>query len=187
MMTMNAVCRIYLALLMLAGTAGLAAAQDAPAQDTVDGIIQCAKIPDRDQRLTCYDRRVNDLVIGIQSGAVRTEPLAAPGARTVSRQPSQVAVQPKAKKRPFWAFWGLKKEPGKKDQRLEMRSQLAGHSVDPLGRYVFRLANGQIWKQKSARTLVLKDGQEVVVKPGTMGSFRLVIGRNPPVQVTRIK
>jgi len=179
--TMNTVTRTCLVLLSLSLLAGPAMAQGAAPEDTIDGIIQCARIPDRDRRLACYDQRVNDLVIGIQSGTVRAEPLAAPD------QPRKTAAKEAEKKRPFWALWGLKKKPETQDQNLEMRTQLVSHSVDPLGRYIFRLANGQVWKQKSARTLVIKDGEEVVVKPGVLGSFHLTVGRNPPVRVTRIK
>lgn len=69
--------------------------------------------------------------------------------------------------------------------RLE--TTLTGASVDERGAWVFRLADGGVWIQTDDYPLPgsPRKGDKVVVRRGTLGSFRLTAGDRPAVKVRR--
>ena len=151
-------------------------------QTDVSNVIKCAKIPDRDQRLSCYDRTVNEMVIEMQTQPIESQVLDSGSDRETA------AIEP-GKKEPFWKFWGLKKNRQEREQEIrELRTQLARFVKGPQGTYTFYLSNGQVWRQKYKRTLSsLKIGDVVLLKQTAVSGFDIKVGRNVPVQVTRIR
>lgn len=151
-------------------------------QTDTSKVIKCAKIPDHDQRLSCYDRTVNEMVIEMQTQPIESQVLDSASDRQTA------AIEP-TKKAPFWASWGLKKSPSElKQESRELRTELARFTRGAYGSYTFYLSNGQVWRQKSDSTLSsLKVGDIVVLKRATISGFRLKVGNNAFVQVSRIR
>lgn len=184
-------------------------------QDTVSAIVDCAKIADRDKRLSCYDRRINALVIERQSQPIESKSLAAPPARPpVARppaaRPTTAAVSPagptaavsptvqgdavspsrEGEKKSWWARW---RSPNRDrdgdrddDEQIEADTQLSRHTTDNRGKHTFYLANGQVWQQKYAENLTVRDGDPVILKSGFMGRTKIKVGNNSFVRVGRV-
>jgi len=151
-------------------------------QTDASNVIKCAKIPERDQRLSCYDRTVNEMVIQMQTQPIESQVLdSVPDQETAAIEPRE--------KEPFWASWGLKKKPEElKEERRELRTQLARFTEGPRGKYTFYLSNGQVWRQKYAQTLSsLKVGDIVMLKQNMMAGFVIKVGKNALVQVARVR
>lgn len=151
-------------------------------QTDTSKVIKCAKIPDHDQRLSCYDRTVNEMVIEMQTQPIESQVLdSGSGRETASVEPT--------KKEPFWKFWGLKKNRAEREQEIrELRTQLSRFVKGPSGTYTFYLSNGQVWRQKYIRTLSsLKVGDIVLLKQTAVSGFDIKVGRNVPVQVSRVR
>lgn len=159
------------------------------AQGSAVAITECLKVADRDKRLSCYDRRANELVIERQSQPIGTQPLAAPVARpriaAVSR-PAESNLRPREKEH-FWSNWGLKNRDRDRDDQKEFETQLSRFTKNKLGKHTFYLANGQVWRQKFQERLTIHDGDPVLVKRGAMGGIRIKVGNNSLVQVSRVK
>lgn len=151
-------------------------------QTDTSKVIRCAKIPDRDQRLSCYDRTVNEMVIEMQTQPIESQVLDSVSDRQTA------AIEPTTKA-PFWASWGLKKSPSElKQESRELRTELARFVRGNQGTYTFYLSSGQVWRQKYIRTLSsLKVGDIVLLKQNTMGGVEIKVGRNVFVQVSRVR
>lgn len=167
-------------------------------QDTVSAIVDCAKIADRDKRLSCYDRRINALVIERQSQPIESKSLAAPPARpptasAPTARPPTAAVSPTegGEKKSFWARWRSRDRDQDDDERegdeqKEADTQLSRHTTDNRGKHTFYLANGQVWQQKYAENLTVRDGDPVILKSGFMGRTKIKVGNNSFVRVGRV-
>ncbi len=151
-------------------------------QTDASNVIKCAKIPDRDRRLSCYDRAINDMIIEMQTQPIESQVLDSGSDReTAAREPRT--------KEPFWASWGLKKKPEERaNESRELRTQLARITTGPRGNYIFYLSNGQVWQQKYERRLTsLKVGDIVLLKRTAFSGFRIKVGGNAFVQVSRVR
>ena len=171
----------YLIVLIIATLIGFSLTPGSRAQSNVANVIECAKVPDRERRLSCYDQRINDLIIEMQSQPVDARPLGpSSGVETAAARPSRESE-------PLGASWGLRSRPQRGDEVTELQAQLVRFSVDSLGKYTFYLTNGQVWKQKYTRRLNVHDGDPVSVKKGFLSGFRLKVGTNQPIRVARVE
>lgn len=71
----------------------------------------------------------------------------------------------------------------------EVRSRYLGEFTGWSGKTLFRLENGQVWKQTDKSRLSWRSSNpEVIISKGAFGSFRLTVeGVNRTVKVKRIK
>jgi hypothetical protein len=145
----------------------------APPQ-AVQQLLACKTLTDSAQRLACYDRQA-----------------AAIGQAIATRD---LVVIDKAKataaKRSLFGFsipnfGGLF---GNDDDVKQIASTVAGVSHNGDGGWVLKLADGSVWSQVDDAMLGLPPvrGDKVTVTRGSLGSFYLVIGKQPGFKAKRV-
>jgi len=216
--------------LMLAATCLSATAAEAPSQ-AVNKVIDCSKMQDSLQRLTCYDREAAAL-----SKSVTAAPAAAAAAATPQLSPSPssragAAAEPVAKAKSPGLLARAKSAVGsvfsssateapelaaapvkaaasapaafgaeqivqkpselKKGQSLELKATIATLRETMPETWLFTLDNGQVWRQDEVRVgFQPEQGEEVTLRKGALGSYRLNLDRDGSkawVRVTRMR
>ncbi len=84
-------------------------------------------------------------------------------------------------------FMGLK---SKESEREPIKSSIIGEFNGWYGKNIFKLANGQIWKQSETATHYIpkRTNPKITIKPKSMGSWQLYVdGFGRGVKVKRIK
>lgn len=173
-----------------------------------DEIRRCAAMSADAERLACYDRLFRDT----SASQSRSEPSVAapalpPAASVASNAPAAAAgaasgaataaaSAPGAAPAEFGANPRLQEEQrrrqresqGKEDAQ-ELRVRIKKVDPHPHGLHVLTLENGQVWQQKEKIwELELKPGDEVVIRRGMLGSYRLQLdGQGASTSVARIK
>lgn len=173
-------------------TALLGLAFAATAHDVVpDAIRKCAGIGEAAARLECYDRAVATgttvPAAGASEAAVPPPDVtrnAAPTGAPAATAGAAAVLSPEEK---FGVTGELKraKEPKPEEPALE---QLVGKvkalRKAPSGEYVVTLENGQVWRQLTAATMMIKPGDQVTIKPRSMGSYWMT---DPTGRGSRVK
>jgi hypothetical protein len=134
-------------------------------------LVACRAITDGAARLDCLERATAALSDAVADRRVMIDQTAAQAAKrqqfgAPKPRPAAIAAVPEL-------------------SRLE--TTLIGASVDERGAWVFRLADGGVWIQTDDYPLAGSPhrGEKVVVRRGTLGSFRLTAGDRPAVKVRR--
>jgi hypothetical protein len=183
---------------LLAGLAilGIQSAAASPARDALTAVAKCVDIASTAERLQCFDA-------------------AAPAAKTVLADAEKQALAQKQEEESgggVLAWFGFAPEarpvtkpedfgvtnlpansPGAPVAITEISAKVVEHAKNALGRTLFILDNGQVWKQIDGDTTELhhrsSDGQmKVRIEKAFMGSFSLSVdGRNTKIKVRRIK
>ena len=146
-----------------------------PPPPQVNALLACRSIADGAERLACYDK--NAATIG---EAVAKRELVVFDRESVKKT-----------KRGLFGFsipnLGIF---GDDDAEVEIKQIEGaivsfGHNAD--GGYVFRLADGSRWTQIDSKPVAFppQNGDKVVVKKGTLGSYFLSFAKQPGVKVKR--
>ncbi len=160
----------HLVLVMWAFGLSSAAAAQAPR-----ALLDCTSILSDAERLACYDTAVKTFSSEARAVAERRE---AQSARLASAAAAAAAVQ---------RADGFGRASEVRVESIE--STLKEVLTDSVGKSVFILDNGQIWRQVDGfRIPNARPGVAVTVKRGAMGSYRIAIaGSNRTAQVIRMR
>lgn len=173
--------RFAISLLCLAGiAAGPLHAQTSRAEAGRAPFRQCGTITDRNERLDCFDRTLNE-----------SEPA----------QPLPPVVTRKAETKRNSDQFGFKGSPAEKQQRSQagpqprpaedsqIDLQVARATEDGLGRWTIEAANGVAWRQTETVPTFQppRKGQPVSIEKGALGSYLLRAGKQPVTRVERIR
>ncbi len=214
-----------LAWLVLAATGLSATAADAP-QQAVSKVIDCSKVQDSLQRLTCFDREAAALskavapAQAVAAPVAASAPVAAPAATAAVAKPKspgmlaraksavgsvfsssveapEVAAAPAKAAAGAPAAFGAEQIARKpSDVKKEQQSQELKAIIEDLRQtvpdtWLFTLDNGQVWRQDEVRVgFEPEAGDEVTVRKGSMGSYRLSLdkdGSKSWVRATRVR
>lgn len=127
------------------------------------GLAGCAGIDGEQQRLACFDALARDVVT-----------------------PAQGATPPVADGPSTHAF-GLEHKDPNLGGTSELRATLSAVKKTALGRMVLILDNGQVWQQKDSKTLLLHEGDAVLIERGALSAFYLSADGNKRIAVARVK
>ncbi|WP_432200998.1 hypothetical protein ACRAQ7_01770 [Erythrobacter sp. W53] len=159
---------------------GQSAAQEETGRPALfDDLLACRAIEEIAERAQCYDARVdalaqaeanNDVIIADRED-VREARKGLFGFR-VSDIP----------------LFGSSKD-DEEDEVKEVASAIASARQFGRGKWRVRLANGSVWEQTDSRKLVRapREGQKVIVRRASLGSFILKIGSNPALRLRRVE
>jgi len=174
----------------------LLASAAAVAQSPSD-VAQCAAIAADAERLACYDHLFAHRTEQSQSRPTPTAPATAPATAASSAAAGAAAASKPAANVPVASTahddFGLdgRPPPGQKEKKGpdEMQARIAEVVTEARGEYLLTLDNGQVWQQKEADWhLAFNVGDEVIIKRGTLKSYRLQLkGNNRATPVTRIR
>jgi hypothetical protein len=162
------------------------------AQDLPPSVVACAIEKKDSKRLACFDREVA-VVIQRAAGVAPTQVAPAQAAPSV---PSVVTSQPQNASQTGDDF-GLSGELARKRKaeqekvapaRTELRAAVTKVTKKPYGELVMALDNGQIWEQPEKKSsFVIKEGENIRITQGAMGSFFLVADSGATTKVRRIR
>lgn len=165
----------FAAILIAASTSAQAAQAGQQEPQTLTRLMACRSISDSAARLACYD--------------------AAAGAIDSARQQGDLVVIDRAQaeetRRQLFGFevptlprlFGGEAQPD--IESIETTLQSASQASET--RWVFRLADGSVWRQIDSDPVRFQNraGQEVRVRKASLGSFLLTVGNSRAVRVRR--
>ena len=162
-----------------AGPALAAAAKPAPVADrpaALKTLLDCRKVTDPQQRLSCYDTAADSLDTAATKGdvvVVDREQI-----RSMKRQTFGLTLPSVSQ----FLDKGRKEEI---DDRIELT--LTGVQMGGDGHTIFTFDDGSVWRQldTSDSGLERKTGQKATINRAMMGSFFLTVGKIPGVKVQR--
>lgn len=167
---------LNICLLLLATAAGSASA------DTRQDIEKCAAIRNAAERLFCFDNMAAELsgagmsAMPAPAESAKNKPAATGRATAVTPPPAQEDS------------FGLEMEQVR-DSADRIQSRYDGTFNGWDGATVFRLENGQVWKQAESGRLSMKAERPVItIKRGWFGAFYLKVeGANKSIRVKRVQ
>ncbi len=150
---------------------------------TEQQLAECSAIPDKLDRLICYD----NLAASIQGANAETSvkaiapvAVAVPTAAAVS---TTVASTAKVEN-----DFGIAPKPVQEDVVDKIYLDVESIAEDPYGALKITFTNGQVWKQTESRKFSLKVGDKVYIEKAALGSFLMgTESRNAKVRVKRLK
>jgi hypothetical protein len=152
----------------------------ASAQGIEDRITGCAGVNDQQQRLACFDTLAMDVASG--SGLVAQQH----GLRSTDYPASPVARSGKSSQSSEDQF-GLEHKDKNEGLADELRAQVTEIYKNKLGKMLLILDNGQIWRQKDTKTLIIHKGDSVLIERGFMSAFYLTANDKKRINVARVK
>jgi hypothetical protein len=168
----------------------------AAAANTDERVRACATEPDDARRLACYDDAVGvDRETG-GSRAVNAPNVSAQNAPTSNvptPQPSPASTDQRTATERFGYQGEVAREQIDRQAaatpKLKMlQARVTDIETLPLGEFVLTLDNGQVWKQKAKESIgPLRVGDQVTIRAGALGSYRLSASSNRSTLVQRVK
>ncbi|WP_133182227.1 hypothetical protein [Shewanella decolorationis] len=150
---------------------------------TEQQLTECSVIPDKLDRLICYD----NLAASIQGANAETSVKAiAPVAVAV---PTSAAVSTTvASTAKVENDFGIAPKPVQEDVVDKIYLNVESIAEDAYGALKVTFTNGQVWKQTENRKFNLKVGEKVFIEKAALGSFLMgTESRNAKVRVKRLK
>ena len=180
-----------------------AVASAGPSDELIAGMAKCAAVADNTARLACYDG------LAPQLKAAQSQPPPPPPETADNRpwydpgrifgtspsqqtRPEQFGAESLAPPPPPPPKPGEAPPPPAPEAIESISSKVTDFALNPFGRFVVFLENGQIWRQiegDTARAHFRKNGGETVaISRGLLGSYNLVINdTGTAFKVRRIK
>jgi hypothetical protein len=187
--------RIRSAVVALAGIGSALSFADAVSDTLPPGMRACMGESDDARRLACFDRETARLTASSAASAPAApvaNPAAAAAAPASTAPPAPAAPALSDEER--FGYRGnvaraevdkRKAQEGKIDQ---VTAKVVEVSAQPLGQFVVKLDNGQVWQQKMAeRSVRVKVGEEVTIRRASFGSFMLVTSTGKSTRVARVE
>ncbi|WP_427976494.1 hypothetical protein [Agarivorans sp.] len=149
---------------------------------TEQQLTKCSVIPDKLDRLICYD----NLAASIQGTSAQTSVKAiAPVAVAVPTTAVSTTAASTAK---VENEFGIAPKPVQEDIVDKIYLDVESIAEDAYGALKITFTNGQVWKQTENRKFNLKVGEKVFIEKAALGSFLMgTESRNAKVRVKRLK
>lgn len=165
----------FAAILIAASTSAQAAPTGQQEPQTLTRLMACRSISDSAARLACYDAAAGEIDSARQQGDLVVIDRAQ--AEETRRQlfGFEVPTLPR--------LFGGEAQPD--IESIETTLQSASRASET--RWVFRLADGSVWRQIDSDPVRFQNraGQEVRVRKASLGSFLLTVGNSRAVRVRR--
>lgn len=168
----------------------------APAVGAEPDLSECVKEQSDAARLACFDRVAQGAAESDQPAPAATKTQEPPAAAAESSQPAPPATEPGASpegEAEAIDNFGMNRNVAEANDTAPPELdeiQVAIVDIETLrsGKRVFTLDNGQVWMEQSvAKSLRLKPGDEVRIKAGVLGSFKLLDANRRSTRVERIR
>jgi hypothetical protein len=184
--------RLAITAVSLALAAPLAAAQTETL--IADELVLCMQHEEDSARLACFDRLARRATAALEAGTSLGAPAPAIAASGVT-QPQAPAAGARPPESPPTASpeadFGLEKARAREASRQvdSIRSRVPGLFLGWTGDTVFRLENGQVWKQVESGSFGMRlENPEVEISRGWFGGYFLSVeGLNRRVRVERVE
>lgn len=156
----------------------------AQADDVNTSLIACRAKADNMDRLRCYDelsrrliKTANDAkVVSVEKPVPQLA--STPSAATITMPPSL----------PLLDSFGLPDKPAPIAEVQAVQATVAKVDQDPFKKLIVTMDIGQVWQQIDDARMRVREGDNVVLERGALGSFLLgVQGKSKRMRVKRIK
>ncbi len=187
-------------LIAMAGAAVALSPAPANAVEAVHAQLrECAQIAKDSRRLKCFDKLArrsapNETSAAIMPASPATPVNPAPKPSPAPSQPVTVATHTPQAGGANESMVITEADFGLEDKRIaesiqEIVTRYDGDFSGWSGKTLFRLENGQVWKQaQNGRVSYRASRPQITIKRGALGSFRMAVeGLNRTVRVVRIK
>jgi hypothetical protein len=172
----------FAACLALSAAAFVSAAPATGAEDPGAAVRGCHAETDDARRLACYDRVTRRAGGDAPGAAAAAAPVAAPAPAAAARSADdfgrerQLAHEEDRKRAEATRAIG------------ELRASIVGIQTRMDGLMTFTLDNGQVWRQtRPDSRFAIKQGDAVLIQPGSLGSFILSGPTKKSTRVTRVQ
>jgi len=155
-----------------------AAARGQRSAAVLQAVIDCRRITDTAARLACFDAAAARLEQAESTGEVVVVDRSQ--VREARRQIFGFSVPA------FDLFGGRNDNRAPEDRVDTLETTLSSSSVGRDGHLIFRLANGQVWRQYGSEPLRARPGATVVIVRGLIGSYFIRVGGQPGVRAQRM-
>ena len=176
--------------LLLAVSATASPTLATAADDIADEVKACRAESDDSRRLACYDRAAGRASVAAPAAAAVAPAAAAPPAARAG--PAQPAPAPTSAD-DFGRERQLAHEEDKKREEAsravgELRASIISIETRMDGLMTFTLDNGQVWRQNRPDSrFSIKQGDAVLIQPGSLNSFILSGPNKKSTRVRRVK
>lgn len=168
----------YPALMLLLLAAFSRGAANADVSEGAVDFEDCASLADNDRRLACYDHAAETLANEepVTSKATAQEI----GVGRTESEPARAELE---------AAFGMEARLAEQGESLEqIGAKLETVETLGSGKRIFRLDNNQVWAEQTANPRVrLAAGDQVRIKAGSLGSFRLFGTGKKSTRVERVE
>ena len=183
---------------LLAGLAilGIQSAAANPARDALTAVAKCVDIASTAERLQCFDAAApaaKTVLADAEKQALARQQEEESGGGVLAWFGFAPEARPVTRPEDFGVTNLPANSPGAPVAITEISAKVVEHAKNALGRTLFILDNGQVWKQIDGDTTELNhrasEGQmSVRIEKAFMGSFSLYVdGKNIKLKVRRIK
>ncbi|MCL1122670.1 hypothetical protein N7V09_04550 [Shewanella seohaensis] len=149
---------------------------------TEQQLTECSVIPDKLDRLICYDNlaaSIQGASAQISVKAIAPVAVAVPTAAVSTTAASTAKVENE---------FGIAPKPVQEDIVDKIYLDVESIAEDAYGALKITFTNGQVWKQTENRKFNLKVGEKVFIEKAALGSFLMgTESRNAKVRVKRLK
>lgn len=151
-------------------------ASAAPADETfVSAVLDCKSLSSADERLACYD----DVVAAYSVNSA--EPAANPTESAAVNSEALFGMSPVAAQRALEASTG-------REQIDRVEATIVTLTAVAPNKVAVVLDNGQIWRQTTASSLKLTEGDDIVIRRRSLGSHTLQkVGAARSMKVKRVE
>ena len=161
----------------------LLAAAHAGAQDAAE-LVRCSTIENASERLACYDAASsakNEPPPGPQPEPVPAAPDVPPADDTAPQDPVPVLTDDVGEEQ-------LDREGLREEERMVVRGTVTDCERDASGRHFFYFDNGQVWKQKDAGRLPIRDCSfDVRIERDFFGYKMRIDGQGKDIRISRVR
>jgi hypothetical protein len=185
---------ILLASFVILGSAGAAVAT--PARDAMTAVAKCTEIPGIAERLQCFDAAaatVRTVLSDADRQAEASRKQEEEGGGVLSWFGFSQDGPPVTKPEDFGIAPAKNTRPDAPKEITEISAQVLEFAKTPLGKAIFILDNGQVWRQVDGDSAEVNHRasagpMQIRIEKAVMGSFSLYIeGSKKMVKVRRIK
>ncbi len=162
--------------LALAGPAAAKKAAETTTPASVQRLLACRAVADTAQRLACFDREV----AGMDQMIAKRDLVVIDRERVTQSRRELFGFSVPS----FGGLFGG----GDETEIKQIESTVVSWGGNADGGWTIRLADGSRWSQTDGKPMALPPGRgdKVVVRRGTLGSFRMSVNGQPGMKVERI-
>ena len=157
----------------------------------VEKATACAALTEDARRLACYDATF--AARPAPAEAATSPPSSTPSAAAAAAQASTAASDQRSATERFGFRGEIAREEVDRQEastpKVDMlQARITAIEWLPRGEFVLTLDNGQVWRQKTTESIgALRPGDQVTIKAGKLGSFRLSASSARSTHVQRMK
>ena len=142
------------------------------AESLAKAMEKCSQVDNSLKRLVCYDQ-LNNKANGYQDSELPTQVYRRPPNANNETYPQAPQVASNQVGNPVDNFGKPILQTIQREEIDSLSAQISAIQKDQRGKFSITLDNGQIWQQTDSKSVLLREGDSVVLEKGLLGAFFL--------------